>query len=265
MRKDFDREYIEKELTRLDKDLDERIDFYMLGGGAMSFRGLKAATKDVDGVVKSRKEFDRLKRALADSRYDEIEVSEVYEKMKTRIFLQNEEGFRFDLFVKKIADGLLLSDGMMNRSERLLGLEDLNVLVMSPEDIFILKSVTSRERDKDDMNILFTQGLDFDVIKEEIIWQSENSTSKAWLAYFYVGLVEFVEKYGFEIPYFDEFGEIASREVVRYQIKDMLRDGEMKITEIVDEIGEDREWVEDVLKEMEGDEISIKGDIVRKL
>ncbi len=39
----------------------------------------------------------------------------------------------------------------------------------------------------------------------------------------------------------------------------------MKITEIVDEIGEDREWVEDVLKEMEGDEISIKGDIVRKL
>ncbi len=39
------------------------------------------------------------------------------------------------------------------------------------EDIFVFKSVTSRERDREDMYLLFLQGLNFEVIRNEIIRQ----------------------------------------------------------------------------------------------
>ncbi len=266
MRKDFDRDYIEEELKNIDGKMEDEVDFYMLGGGAMSFIGLKAATKDVDGVVKTREEFDLLKTALNRSMYDEIEVTEVYKRMKSRQFLQNEEGFRFDLFLKRIASGLILSNGMISRAEEKISLKNLKIFIMSPEDIFILKSITSRERDREDMNILFTQGLDFDMIKKEIIWQSKRSNDKAWISYFYLGLKEFADMYGFEIPYFDEFEELASREIVRYRIKEILGTEPMKIKKIAEEIGEDKDWIEDVLSKMEADEkVSLveNGKIVR--
>ncbi|MFP4051233.1 MAG: DUF6036 family nucleotidyltransferase [Thermoplasmata archaeon] len=266
MRKDFDRDYIEEELKNIDGKMEDEVNFYMLGGGAMSFRGLKAATKDVDGVVKTREEFDLLKRALKNSMYGEIEVSEIYQRMKSRQFLQNEEGFRFDLFLRKIANGLILSDGMVSRAEKKISLKNLKIFIMSPEDIFVLKSITSRERDREDMNILFTQGLDFDVIKEEIILQSEKSTDKAWISYFYLGLEEFVDMYGFEIPYFDEFEELASREIVRYRVKELLDDEPMNMEKLVEHIGEDEKWIEDILIKMEEDcEVSLdeNGKIVK--
>lgn len=44
--KDLEQAYIERELSRLEGDLDEPVALYVVGGAAMSFRGLKAGTKD---------------------------------------------------------------------------------------------------------------------------------------------------------------------------------------------------------------------------
>ncbi len=266
MRKDFNREYIESELIKIGK-ISVPIDFYMLGGGAMSIRGLKSATKDVDGVVKNSEEFRRLKEILIDSGYFEVEARGAYEKMRTRLVLQNQDGFRFDLFVKKIANGLQLSQGMMSRAEEFFISGNLNVNVMSPEDIFILKSITSRVRDREDMKELYVHGLDFDVIKDEIMWQSEKSTGKAWLSFFFAGLNEFVEMYDFEIPYYSDFEELASEEVVKYRIITLLDSGSFRITELVAEIGEDDEWVIGVLNKMEreGEIRMVDGEVFRDI
>jgi len=250
MRQDFDRDYIEHELKKIGK-VSQPIDFYMLGGGAMSIKGLKAATKDVDGVLKNSQEFRMLKKILIDSGYFQVKARGAYDKMKTRLVLQNDDGFRFDLFLKKIANGLLLSKGMMSRAKSVFSSGNLNVHVMSAEDIFILKSITSRIRDREDMRELYTHGLDFDVIKDEIIWQSDNSTRKAWLSYFFVGLNEFVERYGFEVPYYSEFEELASEEVLKYRIFTLLESGNLKVKELVAEISEDKEWIRSVLQKME--------------
>ena len=51
MRPTFDREYIENEFRRIGEGLSEPLTVYLIGGGAMSLRDLKGATKDIDLVV----------------------------------------------------------------------------------------------------------------------------------------------------------------------------------------------------------------------
>lgn len=43
----FNREYLKTEFEKLNSMLPEHVNLYMIGGGAMSFRGLKDATKDI--------------------------------------------------------------------------------------------------------------------------------------------------------------------------------------------------------------------------
>ena len=51
MRPTFGRKYIENEFKRIEDGLSEPLTVYLIGGGAMSLRDLKGATKDIDLVV----------------------------------------------------------------------------------------------------------------------------------------------------------------------------------------------------------------------
>ena len=51
MRPTFGREYIENEFQRIEDGLSEPLTVYLIGGGALSLRDLKGATKDIDLVV----------------------------------------------------------------------------------------------------------------------------------------------------------------------------------------------------------------------
>ena len=51
MRPTFGREYIENEFRRIGVGLSEPLTVFLIGGGAMSLRDLKGATKDIDLVV----------------------------------------------------------------------------------------------------------------------------------------------------------------------------------------------------------------------
>jgi len=84
-----------------------------------------------------------------------------------------------------VCGGLKLSDAMAKRARNLFSMERGSVNMISLEDIFIFKSITSRERDREDMYLLFLQGLDFKVISDEIIWQNDNNMSAAWVAFFF--------------------------------------------------------------------------------
>ena len=132
--------------------------------------------------------------------------------MNTSAVLENPDGLRWDIFVNVICNGLILSEGMIKRAKKWLNYDKVEVYAISPEDTFVFKSVTSRERDRDDMNTLFIHGLDFDNIKAEMIWQAKNSTDRAWLAFFYIGLEKLKDKYDLKIPYLNEFYKIACRE-----------------------------------------------------
>ena len=180
MMKTFDRKYIEKELSSIDKHLTDTITVYILGGGAMSFIDLKVATKDIDVVVRTEEESKQLLNALCKSGYKNIEhIEPIYQRMKTRAIVENTDGFRWDIFVNTVCDGLTLSKTMMSRSNLFKKLPHMTIYLVSPEDIFIFKAVTSRPRDREDMFTLFTHGLNIDAVQHEIQVQSQMDQQKA--------------------------------------------------------------------------------------
>ncbi len=93
--------------------------------------------------------------------------------------MENQDGFRWDIFVNVVCGGLILSSSMKERALTLFSMDRLSVHMLSFEDIFVFKSVTSRERDREDMYLLFLQGLDFEVIRNEIIRQNEQNRNAA--------------------------------------------------------------------------------------
>ena len=220
----FERTYIEQELKKIDSNLPEPISLYIIGGGAMSFYDLKTATKDIDVIVTSEKAATTLITALQKSGYKKIEqVTSVYRRMKTRAIIENNDGFRWDVFVNTVCGGLSLSDGMIARAQPFKKLNNITISLVSPEDIFIFKAVTSRPRDREDMFVLFTHGLDMTSIKQEIKQQARLDENTAWLSFFFVGLDELVEEYHVIIPRYDEFLQMAENEMTERLILTFLQ------------------------------------------
>ncbi|MEF8848956.1 MAG: DUF6036 family nucleotidyltransferase [Candidatus Thermoplasmatota archaeon] len=211
----FDRCYIEKELKKLNAFLSRQISIYVIGGGAMGFYGLKTATKDIDVLLPSEKQASLLIETLCQSGYKKIKTKDpVYVDMKAREIIENNDGFRWDIFVNKVCGGLSFSNGMKKRAEEFKNLGNIKIFLISPEDIFIFKSVTSRARDREDMFTLFSHGLDVEVIKDEIKKQTKIDDNKGWLSYFFVGLDEMVKEYNIIFPSYDEFLSLAEKEML---------------------------------------------------
>lgn len=225
----FNGDYIKKELYEIDKSLKTRVKGFMIGGGAMSFHGLKDATKDVDIVVRSPEEFEVLRDALKRCSYKEVFVrTGPYERMGASGIFENSDGFRWDAFVNVVCRGLTLSPTMTERSTKFLILKRMEVNILSPEDIFVFKAVTSRERDRDDMLTIFEKGMDFVTVKKEIMAQSASARDRSWLAFFFLGLEELTEKYHVAIPYYDDFYELACKDVLQRIIQDSLKEPKTK-------------------------------------
>lgn len=250
MKKLFGKEYMQKEFTKINNTLKDKVNLYMLGGGAMSFQKLKTATKDVDVVLTDKKAFNLLFDALHNCGYKAVVVKAPYERMNPSGVLENSDGFRFDMFVKQVCDGLLLSKGMIDRSTKIISSDNVDLFTVAPEDIFIFKSITSRERDREDMNTLFSHGLEFNVIRKEILWQSKHSKNRAWLAFFYVGLEELKEMFALDIPYFGDFYKLACDEVLQHNIMLLLEEKPRTINDIVKKIGENKGWVMGNIRKM---------------
>lgn len=242
----FDREYLKREMEKLDGLVKARADLYIIGGGAMSFLNLKDATKDIDVIVGSGIEMEQIGNALARMDYFIPAIREPYKQMQASLIMENQDGFRWDIFVNVVCGGLRLSKSMRERALTLFSMESISVYMISPEDIFVFKSVTSRERDREDMYLLFLQGLDFEVIRNEIIRQNEENKNGAWIAFFFNGLEEMVDRYSIVIPYFGEFHDMAYSDMLSQMILDRLKKGNATEVEIGQEFG-----VADIEKYME--------------
>lgn len=220
----FERTYIEQQLKNIDSNLPTPISLYIIGGGAMSFYDLKTATKDIDVIVTNEKAATVLLTALQKSGYKKIEhITSIYRRMKTRAIIENHDGFRWDVFVNTVCGGLSLSHGMIARAQPFKQLNNITISLVAPEDIFIFKAVTSRPRDREDMFVLLSHGLDMTIIKEEIKQQTNIDKSTAWISFFFVGLDELVEEYHVIIPRYGEFLQMAENEMTERLILAFLQ------------------------------------------
>lgn len=81
---------------------------------------------------------------------------------------------------------------------------------MSPEDIFLFKSVTERAGDLDDMALLAERGLDWDIVLSECVRQSKDIILEAFVA---VRLQELEDAKGIASPIRTTLESLAQRKL----------------------------------------------------
>ena len=259
--KNFDKPYIEKQLEIIDSFLKKPITIYIIGGAAMGFYDLKTATKDIDVIVKTENEAITLLKALKESKYKNLgKIELAYLKMKTRAVIENSDGFRWDIFVNVVCGGLMLSREMILRSNLFKKFKRLTVYLISPEDIFIFKAVTSRQRDREDMFALFSHSLDIKIIKEEIRRQAQLDTSKAWLSYFFVGIEELIEEYKVVFPEYEWFLKTAEDEMMERLIVEFIKKKPRTISDLVSLLKCEKKEIQDVLDKLQKNKNIVKKD-----
>ena len=252
-RPQFGSEYIEVELQELGGTLHAEVAAFLIGGGAMAFRGLKDTTKDIDLVVTTEAEFDRLLAALDDRGYEEVsELDETYQQLGARLCVENDDGCRIDVFNRQVANKLIFSDGMQQRSEEYLTSDELAIQLTALEDIFLFKTVAKRPDDIDDMNTLVQTSLDFDAIEREIETQIELLEGKRFTTHIRESLDELYEQYEVQTPLEGIIDEYYAQYMDELEVRLVLsEDDPMSVEAIAEERGLDRSHVVEQLEQLE--------------
>jgi len=175
--------------------LRKRVECLVIGGSAMLFYNFsKIATKDVDMVFASERERDFMIEAL-----DKLGFKKnVYEKGTGKPVRMEFKDMMFDLFAGEVFR-FKISGGISGRVKEMVEFSNLVAKIISPEDIIILKSMTDRKGDRDDASrIIKETNVNWDVILQEIEWQSKNNPNAAIL--FYDFLEDLVHDFNADIP-----------------------------------------------------------------
>lgn len=207
-RKQFSAEDIVEIFSALGSNLENPVTGLLIGGGAMSLRGDKIATKDVDLVVRSDREFRYFLSCAMNTGFErQTNVTQEYQQLNTTV-LENHEGFHIDLFAINVCNRLVVHDGIMERAQHYRAFGLLDIYLMKDEDLFLSKSVTERARDLDDMYELYKKGLDEAIIMEEMKVQ-DGLSDTIWEAFLTMKLDEMEERFTITVPWKKDVEERA--------------------------------------------------------
>ncbi|MBS3138444.1 hypothetical protein J4207_01935 [Candidatus Woesearchaeota archaeon] len=184
-------------------NLKKNIRCFAFGGTAMIFYGYKDETKDVDFLFEHEEERAEFTRVLEKLGFRESSPFKVYipEKLRDphRPKMYSSETARFDLFVKKIFH-TLLSPRMSEDVYAIHEFKDVHTLkvhVLRKEHLVILKSVTERERDFEDIRTIVEKEKNFDwqYLVDEVLWQYQNGDT--WVLLDTIKMLHELRKYVF--------------------------------------------------------------------
>jgi len=174
----------QEELFQLISDvLEEDLSCIAIGGTAMMFSGYKTATKDIDLVFKNAKDRDIFVKAIYDLGYRQKTLKGIYDEKriehpgKPTMFTRGDE--RFDLFVVDIFGFKLdFSDKNIVQKQVFSGRKKLTLVVLPKEYLILLKSVTSRPKDFEDIVVIINleKEVDWNLIIDEAFRQEKNNS-----------------------------------------------------------------------------------------
>ena len=171
-------------LDDIDKNLSDKLIVYMIGGGAMCLRNLKDTTFDIDLIVLSKKEFDLLYFALKSAGYDVVDQELFKEAVyKNAVVVFQKGPSRIDVFIKNIVGMLDFSKRMVARAEVFEKKDNLKICLASNTDILLLKSLSDREKDLDDIESLLRENIDWQAIFKECDLQKREGVR--WIFFVY--------------------------------------------------------------------------------
>ena len=169
----FKEEFKESELNDIFQEtsvnLTEEINIYVFGGAVMVFLKLKPSTKDIDILFGTSKDYNIFILTIKQSEFITSEIPLEYSNFNMSSMYKNlKTGWRLDLFLGKVCNKFSFSKEVQFRSKLKMEFNKLKVYFISLEDIFIMKALTNRERDLDDMNQILGFGLNFEIVNGEI-------------------------------------------------------------------------------------------------
>jgi hypothetical protein len=175
--KRFEQETIQNLFDEIEDEIKTNINIYFIGGNALIEHQTKNSTKDIDLVMVSSKEASALVNTLKNNGFSEVKNKEFqYGELDTSAMLEKNNYPRVDLFLNKVCGMLEFSKNMQKRSKQIRK-GKLNIFVASLEDVFLLKSISSRDSDLVDCeNILKQKIINWDTILNEIQNQKRNLT-----------------------------------------------------------------------------------------
>jgi hypothetical protein len=244
-RRSFDRDYLKQEFDKIDNTSKKGIVLYLIGGGAMAFYGLKVATKDIDVILTNQQDLNSLQATLGSIGYKEpnpVVITRPYNEMQTSALLENNDGFRWDLFLTKVCGKLTLSAEMQTRATSLYQGNKLKMLTASKEDLFLFKAITTRDADLDDTRILAQSGLNWDTITQECKNQSQQ-TGVCWEGALSQNLQDLKVKYGIEAPIEKALRKTAEEKIIETALLGQIGKGNNTASGIAKAIGESPNFV----------------------
>ncbi len=147
--------------------LPRKIEVYAIGGTALMLRGIKNATLDIDIVFDKTGDRSEFMNALRKLGAKESDVTLVYGLKNNTPRMLKFDNCRFDIFMNKIITSTF-SNAMKERAKQIHEFGSLIIKVADPNDILIMKSVTSRDKDLDDIvEIVNKTRINWEVIVEE--------------------------------------------------------------------------------------------------
>lgn len=184
------------QLDRTFQTLGDRLPFAIeawdIGGGPMVYRNLKDGTKDVDLVVTTKKERDAIIAVLTAPSMGYVNEGFLPEYAGLDAVLLRKRGdVGVDVFVGRIMQKFQLTPSMKARADGPHKFAKLTVHHCSNEDIFLLKAITHRPDDDQDVLTLAGAGLDGGALRGEAEAQQKFAGENwPWKIYHALGEIE---------------------------------------------------------------------------
>ena len=187
----------------ISRNIKRNLECYAFGGTAMMFYGYKDETKDIDLLFEKDADRDEFINALKALGFSETTPQNIYipeklrEKDIPRMFKRDDN--RFDIFSKRIFK-TVISPGM---KEDIFALHEfkqkrnLKVKVLRKEHIVLLKAVTERKNDFDDIRAIVEKekAFDWQYLTDEVLWQYRHGDS--WVLLDAEKMIKELKKYVF--------------------------------------------------------------------
>jgi hypothetical protein len=204
-------EQIEELFKELNSSIYKKIDAFTIGGAVLLKRGMKEATKDIDLVVSTKKEFLEMQNALIKIGFIGKLPGKEYSHMNLNQIFERGD-FRIDLFEKEVCGRFSLSDDMKKRAEKVIDLDHVKIHLCSNEDIFLFKTMTEREGDITDcVSIARTQNPDWSIILGELKSQIKHSKQDVWITWVGERFDILKDDEKIDIPIMDDINDLRNK------------------------------------------------------
>lgn len=241
-RKKFNENDLTSALEKVGPMLKRNVMAYLIGGCAMAFMGGKLATKDIDVVLASTEDVKQLSSAMQAAGFQVArKPTKEYDTLGTWVILEDSKGMRFDMFDRQVCRALEIGEGMKSRAKFYKRFGNLDVYLMSPEDIFLFKGITDREADLDDMRILAERRIDWRTVQVECMSQKR---SGLWADKLGSKLLDLKAKYAIDAPIIKSLMDHGAVTLLERSLRNIMGERKMTFKEIATSVKQNYSYSE---------------------